>query len=69
MMRTSLFALTLVVASSGAAFAASLDDYAARTTAVTADDAAVQNSTVQDQYPTQPGPHTAVYREWGDLEG
>jgi hypothetical protein len=67
-----MFALALVLASSGAAFAATADD-AAQTTAVTTDDAATQSSTtqlsVQGEYPSQPGPHTVIYRQWGDLEG
>jgi hypothetical protein len=73
MIRTSLFALALVVASSGAAFAA--DDVAqtTATTTTTTDDAATQNSTsqltVQGEYPSEPGPHTVIYRQWGDLEG
>ncbi|MDB5366237.1 MAG: hypothetical protein JWM77_2164 [Rhodospirillales bacterium] len=72
MIRTSLFALALVVASSGAAFAATADDQA-QTPAATADDAATQTSTtqltVQGEYPSEPGPHTVIYRQWGDLEG
>lgn len=60
MIRTSLFALTLAIAGSSAAFA---------TEAPQTDTAAVTQLRVDAEYPSQPGPHTVIYRDWSDLAG
>jgi spermidine/putrescine-binding protein len=61
MIRKAFFALALTFAGSTAAFAADNAQAQAASQNVT-------NLTVSE-YPSQPGPHTVIYREWSDLAG
>jgi hypothetical protein len=68
--RKTLFALTLALVGSTAAYAA--DAPQAEPTASQAEPAAsptVTHLTVTSDYPSEPGPYTVIYREWGDLTG
>jgi hypothetical protein len=69
MVRTSFFALALLLAGTGTGFAETAYDAAPAVTIVTRSDArTIQPRAVAD-WEQVPGPHTVVYREWSDLAG
>jgi hypothetical protein len=65
MIRKTFFALTLALVGSTAAYAAD----APQVQPVQPASEAVTHLTVTSDYPSEPGPYTVIYREWGDLTG